>query len=93
VTPRRSQSQAAEDARAARTRYDNDPPPKPARKRTRFVMSSDARHPQFRWECWCGADSWRNGMTQGEARRDYDAHVRESPLHRAAGWYEPKVTR
>jgi hypothetical protein len=84
VNPRRSQAQAAEDARAARTRYDNDPPPKKRRRMTKFVARNDG---SWYWLCVCGVDSWVPYMTRTDAEGDHAAHLHTSPMHQNTGWF------
>lgn len=47
----------------------------------------------WRWECACGASSWRHGMSEALADADLAGHRRTDPRHQSAGWYDDRRLR
>lgn len=47
----------------------------------------------WRWECACGALSWRHGMTETQARADLEAHRVSNVMHQGGGSYRDNRVR
>jgi hypothetical protein len=74
----------------AADRTDDNPAPKKPPRRTRFTETNAG----WWWRCTCGAQSWRPDLdTETVARADHANHLREAPVHRQTGWFNPKDTR